>query len=118
MVEVLGHIGEGFVAELTLVKWLCSVGLPVGKRKKKTKSYHLSLRYPAAVKSPCFSPVHDKSHLSSEAVTTVHTEVPGYTRVCAQVCLQRYGLLENPATLLTFMRSLLMHTFVSSKTVD
>lgn len=28
VVEVFGHVGEGFVAELTFVKGVCSVGLP------------------------------------------------------------------------------------------
>lgn len=37
MVEVLGHVGEGFVAELTLVKGVCSVGLPARHQEEKMK---------------------------------------------------------------------------------
>ncbi len=37
MVEVLGHVGEGFVAELTLVKGVCSVGLPATHREEQMK---------------------------------------------------------------------------------
>lgn len=37
MVEVLGHVGEGFVAELTLVKRICSVGLPARHREQRMK---------------------------------------------------------------------------------
>lgn len=45
VVEVLGHVGEGFVAELTLVKGVCSMGLPARHRKKRgnraERSYQL-----------------------------------------------------------------------------
>lgn len=43
MVEVLGHVGEGFVAELTLVKGVCRVGLPARNQKKKMKQISLSV---------------------------------------------------------------------------
>lgn len=37
VVEVLGHVGEGFVAELTLVKGFCGVGLPARYQEEKTE---------------------------------------------------------------------------------
>lgn len=33
MVEVLGHVGEGFAAEPTLVEGICSVSLPAGVKE-------------------------------------------------------------------------------------
>lgn len=38
MVEVLGHVGEGFVAELTLVKGVCRVGLPARNQEEKDET--------------------------------------------------------------------------------
>lgn len=38
MVEVLGHVGEGFVTELTFVKRVCGVGLPVRHKYGRMKS--------------------------------------------------------------------------------
>lgn len=85
MVEVLGHVGEGFVAELTLVKGVCSVGLPAKnqeEKRKQTNSFvslcHLLIINQAAVMSPNLLPVHDESHLCGEAIATVHTQVPGH----------------------------------------
>lgn len=82
MVEVLGHVGEGFVAELTLVKGVCSVGLPVRHQEEKNKRNISSCQFLtvilSAVVSPRLLPVHDKSHLSGEAIATVHTQVPGH----------------------------------------
>lgn len=37
VVEILGHVGEGFVAEMTLVKGICSVGLPTIRQEKKVE---------------------------------------------------------------------------------
>lgn len=71
----------------------------------------------AAVASPSLLPVHDQSHLSGEAIATVHTQVPGHTRVCAHVCLQRRRLLEHLSALGTVVRALLVHTFVSGQSV-
>jgi len=34
VVEVLGHVGEGFAADLTLVQGVSDVGLPATKKKK------------------------------------------------------------------------------------
>lgn len=42
----------------------------------------------AAETSLSLLPVHDQSHLSGEAIATVHTQVPGHARVCAHVRLQ------------------------------
>lgn len=37
MVEVLGHVSEGFVAELTFVKRVCGVRLPARHKDGKVK---------------------------------------------------------------------------------
>lgn len=63
-------------------------------------------------------PVHDQSHLRGEAIATVHTQVPGHTRVCAHVGLQRCRLLEHLSTLGTFKRALLVDALVRRQTVD
>lgn len=35
MVEILGHVSEGFIAEITLMKGVCSVGLPTRNPEKE-----------------------------------------------------------------------------------
>lgn len=91
MVEVLGHVGEGFVAELTLVEGLHNVGLPVRHQEKQVKrtggkkkdgSYHSGIERRRAL------PVHDQSHLRGEAIAAVHAQVPGHARVRAHVRMQ------------------------------
>lgn len=77
MVEVLGHVGEGFVAEPTLVKRVNSVSLPAGGQRRVLSRVR---RHDLAAGVHCLaSPVHNKSHLSGESTATVHTQVPGHT---------------------------------------
>lgn len=35
VVEILGHVSEGFIAEITLMKGVCSVGLPTRNQEKE-----------------------------------------------------------------------------------
>lgn len=35
VVEILGHVSEGFIAEITLMKRVCSVGLPTRNQEKE-----------------------------------------------------------------------------------
>lgn len=84
MVEVLGHVGEGFVAEMTPVQGICSVGLPVRHQEVKMKQaaeetkLNISRQFLTVIRSLLCLPVHDKSHLSGEAIAAVHTKVPGH----------------------------------------
>lgn len=79
VVEVLGHVGEGFVAEATLVERVDGVSLPAGgQRRALSRAGRHDLA--AGVRACCrASPVHNKSHLSGEATAAVHTQVPGHT---------------------------------------
>lgn len=118
MVEVLGHVGEGFVAEQTLVEGIWSVTLPEREgragRKRHVEPYQLRA---ATVFPSVASPVHDKSHLRGEAAAAVHAQVPGHARVGAHVALQRCRLLEHFPTIRALVRALLVHARVSGQPV-
>lgn len=123
VVEVLGHVGEGFVAEQTLVKGIWSVSLPAREQEKEGNSTlsHPScdhLRFSLSFLVVFAPPVHDKSHLRGEATAAVDTQVPGHARVGAHVGLQRRRLLEHFPTVRALVRALLMHARVSGQAVD
>lgn len=121
VVEVLSHVGEGFVAELTLVKGFRGVGLPARHQEEQTEETIRSCQLCVShrfIGCCLLTPVHDESHLSGEAVATVHTQVPGHARVCAHVRLQRRQLLEHLSTLGALVRALLVYTLVSGQPVN
>lgn len=53
VVQVLGHVGEGLVTELTLVKRVRSVGLPVRSHRRKTSIKESSSHPPTRPAPQC-----------------------------------------------------------------
>lgn len=90
MVQILGHVGEGFVAELTLVKRVCSVGLPARHQEGEKKgSYCIT----SASFTVILAAVASKSYLCMIRVISVVKPLPQSTHrylatpECVRMCV-------------------------------